>query len=177
LYWSATTTSHVPYESRLELARLLCADFDVAVTAIVAQPFLLCALVDGQRRKHVPDYLLFSDDGPIVVDVKPRARLEQPRVSFTLSWTVEVVVTSRGWRYEVASGPPDVELGNLRFLAHLSGTDLDGLTVAEATRSVNNWDTAAVRAAVFHLLWRQVYRVDLTRPLSLRHCVTTTAAW
>ncbi len=27
-YWSATTGSHVIYESRLELARLLLADFD-----------------------------------------------------------------------------------------------------------------------------------------------------
>jgi hypothetical protein len=30
-YWSATTGSHVVYESRLELARLLVADFDPAV--------------------------------------------------------------------------------------------------------------------------------------------------
>ena len=35
-YWSATTSTHVIYESRLELARLLIADFDPAVTAIAA---------------------------------------------------------------------------------------------------------------------------------------------
>jgi hypothetical protein len=39
-YWSATTGAHVSYESRLELARLLLADFDPDVTAIAAQPFL-----------------------------------------------------------------------------------------------------------------------------------------
>ena len=40
-YWSATSGGHVIYESRLELARLLLADFDPGVTAIAAQPFLL----------------------------------------------------------------------------------------------------------------------------------------
>jgi hypothetical protein len=36
--WSATTGGHVLYESRLELARLLLADFDPDVVAIWAQP-------------------------------------------------------------------------------------------------------------------------------------------
>ena len=35
------------YERRLELARLLLADFDRNVTAIAAQPFLLQARVGG----------------------------------------------------------------------------------------------------------------------------------
>lgn len=38
-YWSGTTRDHVIYESRLELARLLFADFDPAVHRILAQPF------------------------------------------------------------------------------------------------------------------------------------------
>jgi len=38
-FWSATTGGHVIYESRLELARLLLADFDRDVTAIAAQPW------------------------------------------------------------------------------------------------------------------------------------------
>ncbi|GHE99428.1 hypothetical protein GCM10014715_64570 [Streptomyces spiralis] len=33
-YWSYTTRSHVIYESRLELARLLCADFEPSVHGI-----------------------------------------------------------------------------------------------------------------------------------------------
>jgi hypothetical protein len=40
-YWSATEGRHVFYESRLELARLLFADFDRSVHRICAQPFLL----------------------------------------------------------------------------------------------------------------------------------------
>ena len=37
---------HVIYESRLELSRLLFADFDPSVRAIVAQPFLLQTVVE-----------------------------------------------------------------------------------------------------------------------------------
>ncbi|MFI0042600.1 hypothetical protein ACH4M7_06180 [Streptomyces sp. NPDC017249] len=40
-YWSATVRDHVIYESRLELSRLLFADFDPSVRGILAQPFLL----------------------------------------------------------------------------------------------------------------------------------------
>lgn len=40
-YWSATETGHIIYESRLELSRLLLADFDPAVKRIAAQPFLI----------------------------------------------------------------------------------------------------------------------------------------
>jgi hypothetical protein len=43
---------HVIYESRLELARLLFADFDESVRHIVAQPFLLKAYVAGSLPKQ-----------------------------------------------------------------------------------------------------------------------------
>ena len=59
-FWSATMSGHVIYESRLELARLLLADFDRDVTAIAAQPFLLQARVAGTARRHVPDFLLVA---------------------------------------------------------------------------------------------------------------------
>jgi hypothetical protein len=73
-YWSATTSGHVIYESRLELARLLLADFDPGVKAIAAQPFLLRAQVSGRVRRHVPDFLLVRADRTIqVVNVKPAA--------------------------------------------------------------------------------------------------------
>jgi len=68
-YWSATEREHVIYESRLELANLLLADFDPTVHHIVAQPFQSSGTVDNQERRHIPDYLWDSDDGPVVVDV------------------------------------------------------------------------------------------------------------
>ena len=95
-YWSVTEGTHVIYESRLELARLLYADFDPSVGRVVAQPFLLAANVSGVQRKHVPDYLLLTDSGPVVVDVKPASKLTEPKVASTLAWT-RSAIQARGW--------------------------------------------------------------------------------
>ncbi|MGI8309064.1 TnsA-like heteromeric transposase endonuclease subunit [Saccharopolyspora hattusasensis] len=115
-YWSATEKNHVVYESRLELARLLLADFDTSVRGIVAQPILLKSMVSGRERKHVPDFLLFTDDVPVVVDVKPRHRAARPENVFTFDWTRRLV-ESKGWSYQVFSEPPLAELENVRYLA------------------------------------------------------------
>ncbi|MFE3328713.1 TnsA-like heteromeric transposase endonuclease subunit [Streptomyces sp. NPDC059176] len=177
-YWSATVQDHVIYESRLELARLLFADFDPSVRGIVAQPFLLRAVVEGKAHKHIPDYLLTTENGPVVVDVKPRRRLSNPVVAFTFAWT-QRAVESRGWRYEVWSEPAETELDNIRFLAgyrrdwlfspelleEVRRADLDGVALGEAARSVPGHAEARVRAAIHHLLWRYELRIDLTRPL------------
>jgi hypothetical protein len=130
--------------------------FDVSVRRIVAQPFLLLADVGGVVRRHVPDYLLFTEDGPVVVDVKPQDGLAKPVTAFTFVWT-RAVVESRGWRYDVSSEPPQTELSNVRFLAgyrrdwlfdrdlleELRTTDLDGppwaMRVAACRRGRNRW--------------------------------------
>lgn len=178
VYWAATVRDHVIYESRLELTRLLFADFDPSVRGIVAQPFLLKAVVKGTARKHIPDYLLITEDGPVVVDVKPRRRLSNPVVAFTFAWTRRAV-ESRGWRYEVWSEPAETELDNIRFLAgyrrnwlfnpelleEVRCADLEGVALGEAARCVPGRAEARVRAALHHLLWRHELRIDLTRPL------------
>ena len=181
-YWSATEHDHVIYESRLELARLMFADFDTGVRHIVAQPFLLRACVDGAARRHIPDYLLVTDDGPIVVDVKPRARHEDPVIALTLAWT-RSVVAGRGWRFEVFGEPPVAELASVRFLAgyrrdwlfdaglldEVRARDLDGVTLGAACRCLPARPVPLVRAAVLHLLWQQELVTDLGRPLSAVH--------
>lgn len=180
-YWSSTERALVIYESRLELARLLLADFDRSVHRILAQPFLLEADVAGARRRHVPDYLLLRDDGPIVVDVKPARLLTKPEVAFTFAWT-RLVVESRGWRYQIASEPAEPELSSIRFLAgyrrdwlfdegvlaDLRSLDLHGTTLGEAVRCLPDQPEAVVRSAVLHLLWRQHFMIDLSKPLSSR---------
>jgi len=181
-YWSATQRGHVIYESRLELARLLFADFDASVNRILAQPFLLKAGLKAAVRRHVPDFLLLSDAGPTVVDVKPLRFLSKPKVSATLAWTRELV-EGRGWRYEVWSEPPEAQLSNLRFLAGfrrdwlfdcrlldaLCASEIQGMPLGEACRSLPDWPEPLVRSAVFHLLWTQRFTVDLMRPLSAAH--------
>lgn len=178
-YWSSTEAAHVIYESRLELARLLYADFDVAVGRIVAQPFLLKTKIDRRVRKHVPDFLLTTEQGPVVVDVKPAARLAKPPVRFTLDWT-RTLVERRGWRYEVWSEPPATELANIRFLAgfrnprcfdetfleEVRQRDLSGAALGEALSADFGRPPALVRSAVFHLVWNQYLMVDVGEPLT-----------
>jgi hypothetical protein len=188
-YWAATMADHVIYESRLELARLLYADFDQAVKAISAQPFLLTARVSGKQRRHVPDFLLFRDDGPLVVDVKPRAHLGKEKTAFTLAWC-RAVVQDRGWEYEIWSEPPEAELANLRMLAGyrrgwlfdrrllgaLIAADLEGARVRDAPAAVDGWPRRLVWAHLLHLIWTHAYAVDLTTVLSGDHVLSKAAA-
>lgn len=88
-YASATTGGHVVYESRLELARLLLADFDPAVQGIFAQPCRLVARVGDRVRRHVPDFLLVMRSGTVrMVNVKPADRLQDPKIAEALAWPV-----------------------------------------------------------------------------------------
>lgn len=183
-YWCATNHDHVIYESRLELARLIYADFDRGVRKVVAQPFLLKAQVDGVWRRHVPDYLLVPTPGevPLVVDVKPSHLRQKPKVAIALSWA-RAIVEARGWRFEIWSEPPVAEVANLRFLAgyrrawlideralaEIQNANLDGVTLAEALESFNGWPSWQVRPALLHALWTQRLTTDLSRPLSLDH--------
>jgi hypothetical protein len=187
-YWSATVHDHVIYESRLELARLLFADFDPSVRHVAAQPFLLQAPVQGKLRKHIPDYLLMTHEGPLLVDVKPKLRLDEPQVAFTFAWTRQVV-EGLGWRYQVWSEPESASLENVRFLAGyrrdrlfpgdlLDAVDLavvEEVTLGEAAGRVAGFAPELARAGVFHLLWSGKLITDLQRPLSAGHVLRRAA--
>lgn len=178
-YWSATMGRHVVYESRLQLARLLLADFDRQVAAIAAQPFLVTAPAeDGRTRRHVPDFLLVDRSGLVtVVNVKPADRLGDPKVARSLEWA-GTVFESRGWRHEVWSQAPPAVLANVRFLAayrHQARVPAElaawvggravPVSIAELEAA---WpeQSDGIRSAALHLLWRGVLTADLTRPLS-----------
>lgn len=178
-YWAATTCRHVVYESRLELARLLLADFDPSVAAIAAQPFYLTASVNGKERNHVPDFLLVDGDAVVnVVNVKPAGRLSDPKVAEALGWA-GAVFADAGWRHEIWTGAPAVQLSNVRFLAAyrdaarvdpelvaaMSDALIGPISLGEVERA---WPERGgeARAAVLHLLWRGVVQTDLSVPLS-----------
>jgi hypothetical protein len=188
-YWAATETGHVIYESQLEKSRLLLADFDPDVTHIVAQPFLMRAVVGGVRRRHIPDYLLVTSDGPVVVDVKPRHKLDDPKVVDTFAW-VRAAVETKGWTFEVASEPPPILLENVRFLAtsrrrpyvstsaldELRSLHLDGVTFGDALRRVTTSPQPSARAALLHMLWSHELTTDLHTVLDDRSILTTGVA-
>ena len=56
-------------------------------------------------------------DGVVsVVNVKPADRLADPKVAEALGWA-GAVFAERGWRHEIWTGAPAVQLANVRFLA------------------------------------------------------------
>jgi len=181
-YWSSTVRHLVAYESRLELARILLADFDPDVVGIAAQPFQLVGRDGAQRRRHVPDLLVVAADGAVtVVDVKPVDRLADATVQAVFGWTRELA-SRRGWAFEVWSGADAVLLANVRFLAgyrraFVVDRDLvpmvlaaatDQSTIAAAERAAAPFAPAgSVRPVLLHLLWSGELGADLSRPLGL----------
>lgn len=176
-YWCATTAGHVVYESRLELARLILADFDPLTVAIAAQPFLIEAEAADHVRRHVPDFLLLDTDGlATVVNVKPAERLADPKVAESLAWA-SALFEARGWRAETWSGVDEVTMANLRFLAGYrrqvvinpealalaEEAVLPGDTIAEVEHRLDaRLDAADLRPALLHLVWTGTLVADLT---------------
>jgi hypothetical protein len=170
----------VVYESRLELARLLLADFDPAVTSIAAQPFLLWAHAGGRVRRHVPGFFLVrADESALLVNVKPAARLADPVVAGALEWPGRLA-REHGWDYEVWGGDDPVFLANVRFLAGYRRPWLLPAGLADAVLAAfRPGDTFAalagrgglgcaagsVRAAVLRLLWERRLVTGLYRRL------------
>lgn len=181
-YWCATTGGHVVYESRLELARLLIADFDPCVARIVAQPFLVIGEGGGRVRRHVPDFLLLDGAGAVtVVNVKPAALLGEAVVAEALAWAGEVFA-GRGWVHEVWSGASSRWLENVRFVAGYRFADRVDPRAVDAVRSlvaasgpmrIRQVEAAlrgpglGVRPALLHLVWRRELLADLQERLDV----------
>ncbi|HEY9327682.1 MAG TPA: TnsA-like heteromeric transposase endonuclease subunit [Streptomyces sp.] len=179
-YWSSTMGTQVTFESQLELARLLLADFDPEVVGIRAQPCWMRHRVKGRARRHVPDFLLTLRSGLVrVVNVKPADRAKDPKVREALAWPGELF-SAHGWPYEIWSGCEPMVLKNVRFLAGYrrpwvvdSGLvdrarelvqDGDELALAEH-RLIPYGEPEDVRPALLSLLWLGQWTTDLTRPL------------
>jgi hypothetical protein len=134
---------------------------------------------DGERlRRHVPDFLLDTTAGLVVVDVKPAEMLAEAEVGEALAWCGRLCA-GKGWAYEVWSGEDPVRVRNVRFLgasrrartvddaalAKVADAARAGMTLAELEVAVA-LDGPTARAAVLALLWSGRWSVDLTIPLS-----------
>jgi len=184
-YWSSTEAAHVVYESRLELSRLILADFDPTVSRIFAQPLMIRAKVDRRPRRHVPDYLLVRGADLTFVAVKPLSELENPKVAATLAWVGDVVRSS-GWGFEIASEPPQPYFDNVRFLAgyrraqhfvpsalaKVRALPLEGMAFEDAVRAAKG-ERALNRAALLHMLWTHELKTDLSQVLCAKTILTT----
>jgi hypothetical protein len=180
-YWSSTVARMVAYESRMELARILLADFEPAVTAMAAQPFQIIGDDGGQRRRYVPDVMLVGGDGSVtVVEVKPMRSVRDPQVVAVTEWARRTL-GQRGWAFEVWSGTDAVLLANIRYLSgyrrsltidssalnHVVGCIGGESTIASLEHTAQgDYPVRLLRPAILHLLWCGVLSADLTEPLS-----------
>jgi hypothetical protein len=173
LWWSATTGSHVGYESWLERDHVMLLDFDPVVTAIVSQPFWLRWRDDeGRSRCHAPDlFARMADGSAVVIDVRPDDRIE--------SRDAEAFEAARkacelaGWRFRRVGVPDPVRMANVTWLARYrhqrcGSLDAERLLVkvfAEPVPlmagAVAAGDPLAVLPVLFHLMWRHVLVTDL----------------
>jgi hypothetical protein len=179
-YWSSKTGGMVAYESRLELARILLADFDPKVCGITSQPFQMAEQTGSKSRTHVPDLLLLHRDRTVtVVDVKPAELLGDPVVAAVFKWAGPLI-QMRGWRFEVWSGADPVLVENVRFLAGFRRSSVIDAALLEplaelagSQGSIGGVEQAAgtlgpstaVRPALLHLIWQGVVSADLSVPL------------
>ncbi|MER7279449.1 TnsA-like heteromeric transposase endonuclease subunit [Dactylosporangium sp. NPDC000244] len=172
LWWSATTSDHVGYESWLERDHVMLLDFDPDVTGLASQPFQIGWQQGGRLRWHTPDYFVRMVDGTgVVVDVRPDDRID-PEDAEAFEATARAC-DSVGWRFRRVGEIDAVFAANLRWLAGYrhprclhQGRAADLLRVfsrpaglMEGARRVG--DPIAVLPTLFHLLWRQALSTDL----------------
>ncbi|MDQ0940075.1 hypothetical protein QFZ67_001780 [Streptomyces sp. V1I1] len=114
-WWTATTATHVGYESWLKRAVLIGLDFDPDVAGIASQPFWLHWSAGERSRRHAPDYFVRRADGSAgLVDVQADDRI-QARDAEAFAAMAEACAVA-GWSFERIGSPP-VRESNLRWLA------------------------------------------------------------
>ncbi|MET8310705.1 TnsA-like heteromeric transposase endonuclease subunit [Micromonospora sp. NPDC005173] len=185
LWWLATTSAHVGYQSWLERDHVMALDFDAAVVALASRPIRLIWQHDGETRTHTPDYFVRLGDGTaVVIDVRPDDRIE-PEDAEAFDITAQAC-EAVGWTFRRVGEMDGVLRENLRWLsgyrhprclhparaADLRRVFAGGAPLMEGARRAG--DSIAVLPTLFHLLWRQVLRTDLAAaPLSAGSVVRT----
>ena len=186
LYWSATVSAHVEFESWLERDEALVLDFDPDVTGFAAQPFWLFWRDGHKRRSHAPDFFARRADGTgVVVDCRPAARIK-PRDEAAFAAT-ERACAAMGWAYRRVSEHDPVWLTNVQWLggyrhprhrvestaAALLAAFAKSRPLIDGARSVG--DPVAVLPVLHHLLWSKELMVDLSQRLESVSMVSTAA--
>ena len=188
LWWSATMSRHVGFESWLERDHLMLLDFDSTVVGIASQPFRLRWRDEADKQvTHVPDYLARRADGSVaVVDCRPVER-RPPRDVAKFDAT-ERACGLVGWSYRLVGTVDAIEAGNVRWLAGYRHPRHRTPATVAALRQVFDSPTALVAGAqavgdpiavlpvLFHLLWLHELVTDLSVPLTEHSLVRTAGA-
>lgn len=104
-------------------------------TQVATQPLRLEWVMPSGIRSHVPDFLLRSGDGGmLLVDVTTKTKLDDPRLKAILGLTAATAKAS-GWCYEVRTEMPAQRVRNLNFLhAGRHDTSQDRLAASRQLR-------------------------------------------
>ena len=175
-WWSATTRSHVVYESWLGRHHIIEADRDARIAGIAGKPFALTWPLKKRSVRHVPDLFCQTFDGRgIVTDCRPARRMDE---DFRYKCAVTAAACqAAGWEFRLVSEPDPVWASNLRWLAgyrhpRFADAGIEELLIAAlaqpgplADAAGRAGDPIRVLPVLFHLLWLGRLTADLSRPL------------
>ncbi|MDO3333868.1 TnsA-like heteromeric transposase endonuclease subunit [Mycobacteroides abscessus] len=179
-WWSATTGTHLPFDSWVKRDFLINADFDPAVVAISVWPFTFqFTSRSGKLRNHTPDiFLRLADGNAALVDVRtstPGANSDEEAFA-----AAAALCDCAGWSYRRATEQPEVRAANLRWLAgYRHGRNRNPAVAATIERRLTDGalsldalaasvgEPIAVLPTIYHLLWIHELVTDVdTTPLS-----------
>ncbi len=177
LQYMVCTGRHHGFESIAEQRLLLAVDFAARVVDVLSQPVRLRFETVTGWRDHVPDFLVMTADGGLLVDVRPGERIgEDDRTAFAAA---REVALSAGWRYLMVSGwRPGVQAtldtlsGQRRPLTDPLGLQAQLLeALGDGPRLFGDLVAATrlpavARAHALHLIWRRRLGIDLAAPLN-----------
>lgn len=176
LYYFSQTGQHIWHESLNEANMFMLLDHTESIVGFSSQPM---EMVFSDGRRHVPDAIaLHSSMEQVVYDIKPASRINSTVIEQFAK--TQAVCDRVGWGYVVLPGLPDQTLRNLTWFAQfrhpIFGPSedsirqlLDGLDepvpFKVAALRLKTGSLPHGRAALSHLLWLRLVRVDMSRPI------------
>lgn len=175
LEYLVTTDRHHGFESHEEERLLLICDFVAGLEEVLCQPFRLHFFSESKAIRHTPDFLLITDSGLFLIDVRPADRIK-PEDALKFAAAAEVAL-SAGWQYSVVAGwrrhvwtNVDALSAERRPLPDVLGTQGQLRNAAAQgplpfVELVERCQFPAIgRAHAIHLLWHRHLGVDLSGP-------------
>ena len=175
LEYLMATDRHHGFESHEEECLLLVSDFAAGLVEALSQPFRLRFFAERKAIEHTPDYLLVTDSGLFLIDVRPAGRI---KVEDALKFAAAAeAALSAGWRYGVVVGWRQHVLTNVDALSAERRPLPDVLRIQGQLQEVAAQGPlpygelvercclpAIGRAHAIHQLWNRRLGVDLSVP-------------